>query len=91
MQFNNNPKMKKMHYLLTLMLFQTCVSFFFMLITKEDILKDLEETNSCWSQLTSIVGKVIHVDGDHQLFNYQHSSMFNIRKKLIQVWNDMRG
>ncbi len=39
------------------MSFQTCKSFFPMLSTKEDILKNFKEPNSCWSPLTSIVGK----------------------------------
>ncbi len=45
--------MKKLFFchLLTLMSFQTCMSFFLMLNTEEDILKNFEEPNSCWSPL----------------------------------------
>ncbi len=38
--------------LLTIMLFQTCISSFLMLNTKEDILKNAE-SNSCWPPFTS--------------------------------------
>jgi len=41
------------------MSFQTCLHFFLMLNPKEDVLKNVEEPNSCLSQLTSIVGKSI--------------------------------
>ncbi len=39
--------------------FQTPMSFFLMLNTKDDIFKNFEEPNSCWPPLTSIVGKEI--------------------------------
>ncbi len=52
--------------------------------------------NSCHHLLTLLLFQtcIYVVNGDHQLFDYQHSSkyllfLFNI-KKLIQVRNDMR-
>ncbi len=32
----------------------------------------------------------IEVNGYQQVFGYQYSSVFNRRKKLLQVWNNMR-
>ncbi len=57
-----------------------------MLNTKEEFLKNFEEPNSCWSPLTSIVGKEMQVSGDDQLLPaflniYIYYFMFNIRKK----------
>ncbi len=49
------------------MSFQTCINVF-MLNTKEDILKNFEE------MLTSRERNTMEVNGDHQLFDYQHSS-----------------
>ncbi len=85
----NNRKFS--HHLLTLMSFQTCTSFFLMLNIKEDILMN---------------AGIQTVDGPHWLPLYffpnyrsqwglttlifQNSFVFNIRKKLIQVWNDMK-
>ncbi len=43
------------HHLLTLMRFQTYISFFVILNTKEDILKTAGNSKSWWSPLTSIV------------------------------------
>ncbi len=45
-------KKSKFGHLLTLMSFQTSVSFFLMLNTKEDILRNFEIPNSCESPLT---------------------------------------
>ncbi len=62
---------------LTLMLFQTSISFFLMLNTNEDILENFEEPNSGWSPLTSSSERIsMEVNGDHQLFDYQHSSKY---------------
>ncbi len=55
-----------------------------------------EEPNSCWSPLTSIVGKKIlwksigTINCLITAFFKISSYMFNIRNKLIQVWNEMR-
>ncbi len=75
----------KIVYLLTLMTFQTFMSFCLMLDTKEDILTNFEEPNSRWSSLTSIVGKLISQQGP---FLKKYYIIFNRWKKL-QVWNDM--
>ncbi len=74
------------------MSFQTCMSFFLMLNTKEDILKDFEEPNSCWSPLTEKCNGSQWGPSTFWLpaFFKISSFIFNIRKKLIQVWNDMR-
>ncbi len=61
-----SPKMKIKcsHHLLTLMSFQTCVRFFLMLNTKEDILENFEKLNSYWSPLTREVN-TMEVNVDH--------------------------
>ncbi len=72
------------------MSFQTCISFFLMLNTKEDSLKYFEDRNSCWSPLTSTAGKempwksILVTSILQNVFIY-----FQQKKKLIQVWNDM--
>ncbi len=55
------------------------------------------EPNSCWSPLNSIVGKKYYGSlwGPSTVllpvFFKISSFVVNIRKKLVQVWNDMRG
>ncbi len=67
-----------------------------MLNTKEGILKNFEEPNSCWSPLTSIVRKEMLWKSMRPstvwlpAFFRISSFMFIMREKLIQVWNDRR-
>ncbi len=76
------------HHLLNIMSSQTCK---FISYVEHKIY--FEEPNGCWSPLTFIVGKEI-LRKSMGTINCLHSSkiifMFNIRKKLTQVWNDMR-
>jgi len=77
--FINTQKWKCSHSLLTLKLFQTCMSFFLLLNTKEDILKNVGNQTVDSSHLTPIVGKenTMEVNGYWELSGYQHSH-FNI-------------
>jgi len=96
-----HPKKKMIIILLTPKLFQTCMNFFVMWNIKEDILrnvyfatKQLCGTIDFHSIFRSILWQA--VKGSNQLFGYWHSSkclsfVFSRRKKLIQVWNDLRA
>ncbi len=67
---------------------QTCISFSYV----EHKRRYFEEPNSFWSPLTSTVGKEIlwkTTVWSPAFFKISYF-VFNIRKKLKQVWNDMR-
>ncbi len=66
-----------------------------MLNTKQDILKNFEELNTCWSTLSSIVGTYILWKSMGtinclitSIFKISYF-MFNKIKELLQVWNGM--
>ncbi len=79
-----HPKMKIVSSFLTLMSLQTCMSFFLMLNTKEDILKNQKVVDP------EILRKSMGTINWLQTFFKTSYFVFNMRKKLIQVWNDMR-
>ncbi len=72
-----HPKNKRFCHLLTLKLFQICMSFFVLLNTKEDFWRMWITKHCCCSPLISIVwGKnTMEVNGD--------------RNNFIQVWNNL--
>jgi len=80
----------------TLKLFQTCMNFFLLLNTKEDILKNVGNQTVDHFPLTSIVwGKILWnsmgtinclVTDILQNFLF----VFSRRKKFIQFWNKLR-
>jgi len=72
---NNNmhtftQKWKFCHHLLTLKFFQTCMSFFLLLNSKEDILKNVGNQTVDGRKKKN----TMEVNGFRQLFDYQHSS-----------------
>ncbi len=77
-----HPKMKiQPSFILALKLFQTCMSFFLLLNTKEDILKNVGNQTADdlhWLPYDKRSRKknTMEVDGDHQMFGYQHSSKY---------------
>jgi len=72
-----HPKWKCWHHLLTLKWFQTCMSFFLLLNTKENILKNVgNRTVDCNHWLPLIFFPTMEGNGVHQLFNCQHSSKY---------------
>ncbi len=75
--------------LLTLKLFQKYMSFF-LLLNKEDILKSVGIQTVDFHIMEE---NTVEVNGDSQLFGNKHSKylVFNSRKKLIQVWEQMEG
>ncbi len=83
------------HYLLTLMYYQTCMSFFLLFRKKDDILKNVgKQTVDVPIDFHSIFSHTMEVNGYRQLFGCLHSSKYlplgsEERKKLIQVWNNV--
>ncbi len=81
-----------MCHLLALKLFRTCLSFFLLLSTDEDILKNVGKQTVDSNPLTSKVFffHIMEVNGYLQLFGYQHSSFVLNRKKETHFhvqWN----
>ncbi len=67
-------------------LFKTCMIFFLLLNTKEDILKNVGKHTAAGSHWLPVYGKKItmEINGYRQLF------VFIRRKKLKQVLNNLR-
>jgi len=77
--------------ILTLKLFQTFMSFFLLLNTKEDIFKN--DWNFGTIDFHSIFFSTMEVNGAKQLFQtfFKISSfVFSRRNKLVQVYNNLR-
>jgi len=85
----------KTENLLTLILLQTCMSFFLLLKTKEDILKDVGnqtvnivaiDFHSMFLLMWKSMATVNWLTTFFKIFSF----VFNRRKKLIQVWSNLR-
>ncbi len=69
-----HPKMNFCHYLLTHMSFQTCMDFFLLLNTKEDILKNVGNQT---------------VDGSHSMFSILWMSMAAVNCLVTNILQNM--